>query len=379
MVSAVRGGACARTVARRYGVSHSTVLRWLERARGRRLDRVDWEGRSKRPRRTQRTSRKIEDRVLVVRRYLKKRSVLGEYGAPAILQELERRGFRECPSVRTIGRILERRGALDGQRRVRRPPPPRGWFLPEVGAHEAELDRFDTIEGLAIRGGPHLSVLTAISLHGGLVGTWVHRSVTARVVVQDLFAHWSEHGCPDYALFDNDLRFIGPRQHRDAVGQVIRLCVHVGVVPVFATPLEHGFQADIESYNGRWQAKVWSRFRHRSVPEVCARSDRYVQAVLQQKAARIASAPPRSEAPSSLPDLAAALQGRMVFLRRTNANGHAKLLGHSYLVHRQWTHRLVRAEVDLTAGEIRFHALRRQEPQDQPILATAKYKPRRPL
>jgi hypothetical protein len=43
-------------------------------------------------------------------------------------------------------------GALDGQRRVRRLPPPRGWYLPEVAQDRAELDSFDIIEGLALHG-----------------------------------------------------------------------------------------------------------------------------------------------------------------------------------------------------------------------------------
>ena len=379
MVSAVRRGVPAREVARRHGVGPATVLRWVERARGKRLDRVDWEDRPSRPHRTQRTARQIEDQVLEVRRHLKEKSVLGEYGAQAIWDVLQCRGVASCPALRTIGRILERRGALDGRRHVRRTPPPRGWFLPEVAARRAELDRFDTIEGLAIRGGPHLSVLTAISLHGGLVGTWVRRSVTARTLVQDLLDHWSEHGRPGYALYDNDLRFTGPRQHRDTVGRVIRLCVQLEVVPVFAPPFEHGFQADIESYNGRWQAKVWNRFQHRTVRVLRARSDRYVQALRQQKAVRIASAPPRRTGPLSLPDLGAPLRGCLVFLRRTDGRGRAHLLGRHFSVDRLWTHRLVRAEVDLTAGEIRFHALRRREPEDQPVLARIDYEmPGRP-
>ena len=64
--------------------------------------------------------------MVVVRRELKETSDLGEYGARAIYRELAARGHRGAPAVRTIGRILERRGALDAGRRMRRPPPPRG-------------------------------------------------------------------------------------------------------------------------------------------------------------------------------------------------------------------------------------------------------------
>jgi hypothetical protein len=34
----------------------------------------------------------------------------------------------------------------------------------------------------------------------------------------------------------------------------------------------------------------------------------------------------------------------------------------------QWLNRLVRAEVDLDGGAVRFYRLRRREPADQPLL-----------
>ncbi len=90
--------------------------------------------------------------MLIVRRQLKETSDLGEYGAKAIHRELTARGQVAVPAVRTIGRILERRGALDARRRLRRPPPPPGWYLPDVAARRVELDSFDTIEGLTLEG-----------------------------------------------------------------------------------------------------------------------------------------------------------------------------------------------------------------------------------
>ncbi len=41
-------------------------------------------------------------------------------------RELTAAGGTPVPALRTIGRILDRRGALDGRRRHRLPPPPRG-------------------------------------------------------------------------------------------------------------------------------------------------------------------------------------------------------------------------------------------------------------
>src|SRR3712207_3176505 len=114
MVAAVRRGASQRTVARQFHVSLDTVQRWVHRAAGQRLDRVDWSDRPAGPRvPARRTPRDLEDLVLTVRRELREQSDLGEVGAEAIQRELQARRLPAVPAVRTINRILDRRGALD--------------------------------------------------------------------------------------------------------------------------------------------------------------------------------------------------------------------------------------------------------------------------
>ena len=363
-----------RSVADRYAVPLSTVQHWVQRAQGKRLDRVDWHDRSTAPRKTRRTQAALERRVLATRKRLKDRSALGEYGAPAIYRELQAQSTPALPAIRTIGRILARHGVLDGRRRIRRPPPPPGWYLPLVADGDCELDCFDTIEGLAIRGGPQLTILTGISLHGGLATVWPERRVGAAFVVQALQQHWGQVGRPGYAQFDNDNRFTGPRQHPDAIGRVIRLCLSLNVIPVFAIPNETGFQASIESFNGLWQAKVWSRFEHGSPAALKTRSQRYVTASRQRHAARIQAAPTRPSIPKDWRlDLQTAPQGTIIYLRRTDDQGKARVLGHTFPVDRYWVQRMVRAEVHLDQNKILFFALRRREPHDQPLLNEVDY------
>jgi transposase len=377
MVAAVRQGQSLRSVARQFRVSLRTVQVWVKRAHGQRLDRVDWSDRPRGGRRAAAaTATRIEDLVVRLRQELKDTSALGEYGAAAIRRELLKRRVQPLPSLRTIGRILLRRGLLDGRRRVRRPPPPKGWYLPRVAAAQAELDSFDFVEGLVIRGGTDVMVLNTVSLHGGLCGSWVLPSWTAKATVTTLIAYWQEHGLPDYAQFDNDTIFQGAHQWPDSFGRVIRLCLQLGVIPVFAPPRETGFQAAIENYNGRWQAKVWQRFEHDNLRTLARHSDRFVAAVRQRSAPRRDSGPARRAFPAAWGlDLRRPLQGLVIFLRRTDERGQAELLGRRYPVDPLWPHRLVRAEVDLTRGQIRFYRLRRREPERQPLLKTIPYKP----
>jgi hypothetical protein len=172
MVALVRSGASQRAAARQFRVGLSTVQLWVSRAADRPLDEVDWSDRSSQPLRRTRTEPELEDQILDIRRRLREESILGEYGPAAIRRELEEQPG-PLPALRTIARILERRGALDAHRRVRRPAPPAGWYLPDVRERAVELDSFDVISGLRLQGGIGFDVLTGISLHGGLTATWV--------------------------------------------------------------------------------------------------------------------------------------------------------------------------------------------------------------
>ena len=378
MVTAVRKHRALRAVAREFGVSLSNVQFWVARAGPQRLDRVDWSDRRAGVRcPPNRTSVAVEEEVLKVRRELHDRSALGEYGAPAIHRELTRRRKRSSPavpSVSTIGRILVRRGALDGRRRQRRPSPPPGWFLPDVQVRREELDSFDIIEDLKIKGGTFVNVLTAISLHGSLCEAWPRRQITAKNTVVSLVAHWRRHGLPRYAKFDNDTVFQGAHQWPDSFGRVIRLCLSLGVTPIFAPPREPGFQVELENFNGRWQAKVWARFQFANLAGVCQQSRKFITASHRRAASRIEAAPSRRPFPRRWHlQLQVPLRGTVIFIRRTNEQGVVSLLGHTYPVATTWVRRLVRIEVNLSAGRLRLYGLRRRDPQHQPLLKTFPY------
>jgi hypothetical protein len=149
----------------------------------------------------------------------------------------------------------------------------------------------------------------------------------------------------------------------------------LGVVPVFVPPRETGFQAMIESYNGWWQVRVWSRFDHATLEQLQQRSRRYVQAMRKQRVARIEAAPDRRPFPGDGQlNLKKRPQGRLIFLRRSNGNSEVTLLGQTWHLGQLWPNRLVRCEVDLDQDKIRFFTLRRKEPTSQPQILEVDYR-----
>lgn len=376
-MKAVRAGASLRAAAKRFGVSAPTALRWSRRARGRRLDRVDFEGRPPGPKLSpRRTPKAVEEQILRARRELREASALGEYGAVAVRRALERSGIVDLPSVRTIGRVLKSRGLIERQRRIRRPPPPRGWYLPQVAAGGAEIDGFDVITDLPTLESGMIEVLTGRSLHGCIPLARPCAAVTAQNAGAALISRWRQIGLPRYVQFDNDTRFTGANFHPDTVGRVIRLCLSLGVVPVFAAPREHGFQNFVEGFNARWKAVVRGQTRPASLAATRARSDQFVAAFAAEHGR--ADAPARRPFPSGWNlDLQQALCGQIVFIRRADEVGRVRVLLRDYDVDSSWAHRLVRCELDYDRAELRCFGLSRARPEEQPMLRKHPYCPPR--
>jgi hypothetical protein len=351
---------------------------WVERSAGQRLDRFSFTD-HKRGRAWNRTETALERNILQTRAYLREHSALGEYGADAIERALQEDG--SAVSRATINRVLKRHGATDAHGRMRRPAPPKGWYLPEVAADRAEVDCFDFIEDLKIAGGPLVCVLTGKSLHGALTDAWVLDRLSARGSIPCLQERWRRDGLPAYAQFDNDMVFQGAHRYPDTVGRISRLCLALGVIPVFVPPLEHGMQNLIESFNGLWQAKVWQRHHVGSAAELQTVSDAYIAAHRARSASAVDRAPGRRPMPKHFEfDADIPLRGQMIFVRRTTENGNVYLLGQHFAVSPQWPHRLVRCEVDFDQHCIRCFALRRRAPTEQTLLATLDYhRPHKPF
>jgi hypothetical protein len=376
LVAAVRRGQSQREAARRFKVSLRAVQYWLRRAAAKELDAVDWSDRPTLPGQCpHQISPAVERRIVATRRALQN-SPLGFIGAETIAQTLAPVLGGKLPSLRTIGRVLRRQGLLDGRRRLRRPPPPPGWHLPSVAGNHAVLDAFDFIEDLCLDGARWLNVLTARTLRGPLCGAWPNPGAgTTAQVLAALQIHWQRHGRPAFAQFDNDLRFLGPSRYPDTLGQVVSLCLQLKVTPVFAPPAEHGLQNLIESFNALWQAKVWHRFEHPHLAGLRGRSDRFIAALQRRWAARNESGPLRRPFPRHWQfDRQRPLAGEIIFIRRTDAQGCLSVLGHRWELDPAWCFRLVRAEVDLNTHQIRCYRLRRQAPEEQPLIKTIPYR-----
>ena len=376
MVKLIRRGHSQRAVARKFHVALHTVQRWIDRAGDLNLEVVDWSNRAKVAHRVaNKTSADLEQKVCQVRKQLATTGALGFIGAQAIFDALAHSGdLSLLPSVRTIGRILRRQGLLDVQHRIRRTAPPPGWYLPAVSQQQAELDSFDVVEDLRMEGVGLFQLFTTRTLWGALAEAWPATVASTSFILQAMQAHWELNGLPAFAQFDNDVRFQGGHNHPDVIGRVMRFCLALGVTPVFAPPLETGFQAMIENFNGLWQRKVWARFHHESLQSLSVASKRFTHAYRRHLARNCDTETARRPFPTNWhADWQSHPSGTIIYLRRTNEHGAVKILGHMWDVDPLWPHRLLRCHVDLTHHHINFYRLRRRAPEDQPLIKTLPY------
>jgi len=376
MIEMVREGGSQRAVARKFRVSLHSVQRWWARAKGLEFSAVDWSERSHVAHHiANKTAADMERKICALRKELESNGALGFSGAQTIHETLQgHKDVGPIPSVRTIGRILRREGFLDRARRIRNAAPPAGWYLPGLAERRVDVDCFDVIEDLRMDGVGLFQVFTARTLWAPLSGAWPAAVASTAFIIQALQAHWKHNGLPKFAQFDNDVRFQGGHNHPDVIGRVMRLCLALGVTPVFVPPLEMGFQGIMENFNGLWQQKVWARFHHESLDALTHRSQRFTTAYGQHLARTREVYPQRRPFPANFEmDWQQRPNGQLIYLRRTSDKGVLTLLGHCWEIDPLWQHRLVRCEIDLMAGQIRFYRLRRREPSDQPLIKTVSY------
>lgn len=171
------------------------------------------------------------------------------------------------------------------------------------------------------------------------------------------------HGFPRYVQFDNGSVFAGAPKP-DCVGQVIRMCLQLGITPVFAPPRTHGPQNAIEGYNAKWKRGVW-RFHFDSFEEVCAQSTIYVAARNAKNAASISSAPSRRPLPlEGIPNPDETISsGKIIFLRRVDESGTVEVLQRPFLVSEDLANQTLRCEIDITHNQIKFYTLSRSSPE----------------
>ncbi|HEX4946827.1 MAG TPA: hypothetical protein VFZ34_09195 [Blastocatellia bacterium] len=159
---------------------------------------------------------------------------------------------------------------------------------------------------------------------------------------------WQTIGLPDLLQMDNDAAFTGGGRTPRRFGAFLRLCLWLGIEPLFTPPGEPDRNGEIEQLNGLWVRSFWQRNRFPSWRDVWRKRTRFTlwydeqyhppvlggrtvaQARRGQQRIRLTAKQAAALPAGKLPITA----GRVHFMRRVSARGEIKLLNESWQVSR---------------------------------------------
>ncbi|MGB9592955.1 MAG: helix-turn-helix domain-containing protein [Anaerolineae bacterium] len=172
-------------------------------------------------------------------------------GADAIHYELREMGVSPLPPPRTIHAWLKQAGLIQSKApRAEEARPLKPYPNPPQETTN-DLHQLDLKGPFYLSGGPQKHYLVAL------------RDVCSKVVALDalcnrrmetmidfLIMAWNKMGCPKRLQMDNGLEFRGSNRYPRSLGQLVRVCLDLGVEPVFIPPHEPWRNGVIENLNG---------------------------------------------------------------------------------------------------------------------------------
>jgi putative transposase len=318
--------------------SPAWLSKWL-----RRFDQQGWQGLRSGSRSplhpNARYSEHTRQVVVATRQRLLKRHV-GLSGPQAIQDELRQAQLlRRIPSLATIKRILH-----DAHLIAHPHPPKRGYFPQPTATSTYVLHAMDWTARY-LRGGAKLFVFHTIDVQTRALAQTLHTDKRGATVQAHALATWQQLGLPDGLQLDNDAAFNGGYKVARVFGAFVRLCLYLGIEPIFLPVGEPKRNSVVERLHGLWSQTFWRTHRfddlaavRRAAPQFLRfYTQRYHPPALQgatpgqaqqQVTRRQLTVQEVEVLPSELPLTA----GRVHFLRLVSAAGQITLLNETWMV-----------------------------------------------
>jgi putative transposase len=175
-------------------------------------------------------------------------------GAEAIHFELKALGVEPVPPIRTIHAWIEQAGLVSV------PPTPetdQGSSKPypaPICQTVNDVHQLDLKGPIYLKGSSHKYYLLALrDFYSKAVALAAAQNREAQSIANFLVAAWQKIGLPKTLQMDNGLEFRGSNRYPRSFGKVVRLCLDVGVEPLFIPPREPWRNGFIENFNGQAQ------------------------------------------------------------------------------------------------------------------------------
>ncbi len=367
-----------QAILERIGRSRRWLFKWLKR-----FEQGGWAALKsivQRPRSTPwQYAPRAHTLVIRVRHQLEKRRV-GLVGARAIQAELRRtRLLRRIPSEGTIYRWLH----ADGVIKTSRPKLSKRYLPRPTPTRQYRLHLMDwTVRHL--EGGTKVYAFHTIEVTHRDLRQTISPDKSYASARQHVLYVWRTLGVPDGLQIDNDSAFNGGHKAARIISQFVRLCLFVGVEPIFIPVEEPEWNGLVEGIHSVWARSFWRRRRFRSLAHVQRAAPEfetwYKQEYLPTQSEGMARSPqpvsPRwrmtAQQVRALPDRLPITVGRIHFIRQVNPDGDIELLEETWHVHKRLAGQYVWATITTHSQRLSIY-YRRAKNQPVRLMKTYRY------
>lgn len=347
-------------ICRALGRSRQWFYKWLHR-----FDPADPHWARSQVRAPHTVPRKTSDAVVRLVCAIRQRLQATRYaqrGAVAIRWQLEQLGVQPVPGLWTINRILKRQGLVGKPSYV-----PRGTPYPALAPRRPnEVHQLDLVGPRYLQGASRLYGVHLIDAFSNAVALAAVPSKRDTDIVEAVVAAWQRLGIPRRLQVDNELSFRGSNRYPRSLGLLIQLCLYLGVELVFIPEAEPWRNGVVERFNDVYDKLFFRSQRFRDPEHLAAelvrfetfhnRQHRYAK--LGQRvpwavhtATRCRLLPPRfAKHRGALPFR----DGRVSFVRLTDAKGRIRFFSESFLVDPTLVHEYVTGTIFTRRGLLKF-------------------------
>ena len=288
-------------------------------------------------------------RAIVRTRQRLVRQRVGLIGPRAIQREFEQLGGT-VPSRTTIKRVLRQHGLI--------PTPPEPSYFPQPRA--VLTDSLHALDWTCryLEDGVKVYAFHTLNLRTRACAQTIAADKQGQTVISHLLQAWQTLGIPAFLQLDNDAAFCGGYKTPRRIGQVVRLCLYLGIELIFLPVAEPERNGEVEELNALWSRAFWQRQHFRSFRHVHRSSPRFVQWYMRcyappalagktpaqaQRAEHLRRLTPMQirRLPATLPITA----GRIHFIRQVQADGTIAFLSETWRVGRRFAGRYVWATI----------------------------------
>ena len=310
-------------------------------------------GRSRAPRHgANRTPADVTERVLAVRGRLAE-NPWAQVGAGAICWELSKLGGPAVPPTRTIEEILRRAGVTGRQGRGRRRMS-KGLPYPTPAVQRlGDVIQVDLVGPRHLDGGVRFHALNQIDVASHHAGIEIITDRGDQRVLAGLHALWGRHGVPRRIQFDNGGPFVSPT----GLGEVVRVCLHQHITPVFIPTREPWRNGTIEHFNDTFDKRFFRQERFTGLEHLSERAgafERFHNAQHRYSATRgrtpeeTAAAKPGTPLPAEQIPTGWPKHGKVEFIRFIRSDQRLRVLARAIPMPDSSAYQYVTATLDLS-------------------------------